>query len=473
MSPRRRRRAGLTLGAGALLLLALGIRAHNVVHYPIAWGFDAPWNWEYIAALAESWALPAPDAFWSAAHPPLFYYLGGAVARGPAGGEKLAVFLWMRSLMAGAGLATIALAVALVRRVDPGNRRRAWLAAGLLLFLPVHVYMSAMLSEELLVALWISLVVVGLARECAGSRAAPAGGEAPDRRRRGELGRDLALGAAAGLAMMTKATGALAVGLATGIPALLGLLRGDPRRGLVRALRVGAVAAPLGAWFYLRNLVSYGYLYPHGLEVHSLMFRMPPGDRSPLDYLRFPLETFTGPDLASPPMTGSVWGSTYASAWSDPHGIFLPAEGAVLDLVVRLLLVLGLLPTGAFLVGALRGVRRLARQPAGPDLPLLALVAATLAGYVYFTWRNPFFVVHKASFLLGLGVPFAYYASETLARWTDPRKGGLRAGAVRTLLVAGVLAVSVAFSFGVFFRRAEPPGIDWTPTEEAWSPEGA
>ena len=33
----------------------------------------------------------------------------------------------------------------------------------------------------------------------------------------------------------------------------------------------------------------------------------------------------------------------------------------------------------------------------GPDLPLLLLVALTLLGYVFFTWRNPWFAAIKGT----------------------------------------------------------------------------
>ncbi len=46
------------------------------------------------------------------------------------------------------------------------------------------------------------------------------------------------------------------------------------------------------------------------------------------------------------------------------------------------------------------------------------LVALTLAGYVVFTWNNPWFATVKASYLLGISIPFAYFASDVLADWT-------------------------------------------------------
>ena len=91
----------------------------------------------------------------------------------------------------------------------------------------------------------------------------------------------------------------------------------------------GLSASLFGGWYYLWNLYAYGYLYPHGLEVHSVMFRMPPGEREILDYLRFPISTFTDPQLLSPSLLRSVWGSTYVTLWFDGHRSFLPNESAI------------------------------------------------------------------------------------------------------------------------------------------------
>ena len=78
------------------------------------------------------------------------------------------------------------------------------------------------------------------------------------------------------------------------------------------------------------------------------------------------------------------------------------------------LLLLGLLPAAAFAAGLTSGARRALREPRGPDAPMLLLVALTLAGYVAFTWGNPWFATLKGSYLLGLCVPFGFYASEAL-----------------------------------------------------------
>ena len=49
------------------MLLAVGIRVHNALHYPADWGFDAAANCRYIYRLSEDGALPHPAAGWSTA----------------------------------------------------------------------------------------------------------------------------------------------------------------------------------------------------------------------------------------------------------------------------------------------------------------------------------------------------------------------------------------------------------------------
>ncbi|MEE9606616.1 MAG: hypothetical protein V3U03_02675, partial [Myxococcota bacterium] len=121
------------LPAALLTLVALAMRIHNAIRYPADWGFDATFNWQYIYALTNDWSLPDPSAGWATGDPPLFYYGAALVMRGlRAVGAIDATVLVLPLLSALEGLAIAALAVLLVRRADPGNTRRAWLAGGLL-----------------------------------------------------------------------------------------------------------------------------------------------------------------------------------------------------------------------------------------------------------------------------------------------------------------------------------------------------
>ena len=439
--------AGLALAA-----VGVAMRVNNAVRYPPRWGFDAMFNERYVRRLMESWALPAPDADWSTAHPPLYYYLSAAVGRILDHGDSLMTIVPTRLVGTLAGLATIALAVALVRRVDPERPRRALLAAALLLFLPVHIYMSAMLNEEILASAFVSAALVATAWPLA------------RRDRDRDWLRAAGIGLAAGLALLTKLSGllvAIAAALSYGIEGLY-------RRRFLAALRcaalVGGVALLVGGWYYLRNLAVYGYLYPQDLTTHSVMFEMPPGARSIGDYFRVPLATWTDPQPLAPDLLRSIWGATYVSAWYEGHGHFLPAGNPAAKRMGTLILVLALLPTAAFAAGIGRGVRRALGAPDGPDTPLLCLVILTLAGYVAFTWSNPWFATVKASYLLGLSVPFAFYASEALASWTEGR--GVGALCVWGGLAALLLAVCTTFTYGLgLWELTGPgilPGLDWS-----------
>ena len=440
----------LVLGGVLLVLVASIVRINNAIRFEAGWGFDGGANWDYIVRLRESWALPAPDAFWSAYHPPLFYYVAGATARVLEPFGKLSSVAGIRIASAALGILAIAYGVALVRRADPGNDRRAGIALGLMLFLPAHIYMSAMLSPELMVASFTMLVTAGVAAEQVGESASE----------RSSLYRAVLLGALAGFAFLTKLTGVLVIGVAGLAMLLSGWRRGELQRAVPRAALFGAVAAGVGGWFYARNLIGWGYLYPHALPVHEIMFSMPPGERSLMDYVYVPLATFSDPQVLAPDLLHSVWGSTYVTLWFDGHRHFLHHSGALLSSAGTAILVLALLPTCAFFVGVARGLKRAARRLEGPDTPLLLLLGVTLAGYVLFTWQNPWFVTLKASFLLGLCLPFAYYSSEVLGDWSAPE--ARLSKLVWVLLVALLLCILAVFTYGLVFSNPGPPGIEWT-----------
>ena len=350
-----------------------------------------------------------------------------------------------------AGLVAIAVAVLLVVRLDPRNLRRAVIAAGLLLFLPVHVYVSPMLGEELLVVMWTSLALFH-AVPLLGDAAAQPGTESL------ALGRASLVGSLAGLAMLTKLSGVLVLAAIVGTLLVGGLRRRDWSPVLARCAVMLGVAIVVGGWFYLRNWFAFGYLYPQDLSVHGQIFDMPPGSRSWLDYLRFPVATFLDPQLLNPDLLHSVWGSTYATVWFDGHRHFLARSDAVTRIGL-LICVLALLPTAAFLAGVFRAARRALREPGGVDTLLVAMIAATFAGYVAFTWGNPWYVTLKGSYLLVLSLPFAVYASESLSLWT--RQTGARAIAIHLALAALVLLVVVTFTIGPFLTKGDGPGLPW------------
>jgi 4-amino-4-deoxy-L-arabinose transferase-like glycosyltransferase len=428
------------------------MRIHNAIAYPQRWGFDGLFNERYVGRLLESLALPAPDSDWSTAHPPLFYYLSAGLGRLLQVSDSLETIIPTRIASSLAGLAMVGLAFWLVRRAAPEDPRRAFLTAGLVLFLPVQIYMSAMLNEEILAATFTSIALCAVCAEVM-------------RRDPGQRAwlRDAGIGLVAGLALLTKLTGVLVIGTAVAAYLWIGVRERRLASSLRRGALVAIVALLVGGWFYGRNLALYGYLYPQDLSTHSLMFSMPPGERHLSDYLYIPLATFTDPQVLNADLLESVWGSTYVTLWYEGHGHFLPKNEPAVGRLGMVLLILALLPTVAFGIGFVRAVRRGLRDPHSPEAPMAMLVGLTLAGYVVFTWNNPWFATVKASYMLGISLPFAYFASDVLSDWM--RGSGDRAIAIGIVLGVLLVAICAAFTTDIGLWDLTPhgalPGLQW------------
>ncbi len=446
-----RSKRGMFLLAGVALLVGIAMRIQNALEYTLLWGFDSYFNWQYIVYLTKTWTLPAPDALWSSAHPPFYYYFNTVIVRLLDNPNRAFNVITLRFVTTLAGLVTVGMAYAVVRRADPDNWGRALLAGGLILFLPVHIYMSAMLTEEIFVTALISLTLAGLTWEFTN----PSGSYTKLRFAAG-------LGVIVGLAFLTKLTGVLIAVAAAGAYLVDGWRKGALVPALQRASILVLMTALVGGWYYARNLLQYGYLYPHGLQTHKIMFTMPPGVRHLSDYFYLPLATWTDPQVLHPDLLRSVWGSTFASMWFDGHRVFLPRDVPAVTRAGTFILTLALLPMSALAVGIWRGVKRALTSPKNPDTLFLLIGGITIAGYLYFTWRNPWFVTLKASFLLSLSIPFAFYTSETLDRWLH-RKGPGKI-VVAGVLIALTLAITCTFTYSEIFwntHHMTKPGVVW------------
>ena len=433
-----------TIAGAIVAVLGVGMRLHNAFAYPVGKGFDAAANWEYIAALLERWQLPDPAAIWAASHPPLFYWIAGALGAVITDGSESALVPWIRLVGAALGLMAIAWGWQTVRALDV-DPRRLFFVASIPLLLPVHIYTSAMLNEEIVAAAFVSFALLALLHSRRNET--PAWSEV------------VLVGMLAGLAFLTKVSGILVIAAAGATYALDGWRRGALANGLARAITVVSIGSLVGGWFFAHNLAVYGYIYPYKLDVHAIMATMPPGERTLFDYVYFPLASVLAPVVLGPDLVRSVWGGTYATLWFDAHHHFLPRPTPALVQWGAALTALGMLPTAAFAIGVARGIRRAVLDARAPDLPLLLALGLTLAGYVVFTFRNPWFPTAKASYLLGLSFPFAYYASEVLAEWTRP--GRLWGALTRFWLGFLAVLIVLTFSHGLLFEKHDDPGVPW------------
>jgi tetratricopeptide (TPR) repeat protein len=383
-----------------VIAAAVAVRAWNALLGPLTWGYDAWGHVAYTIFLDLYRAVPWADQGWSYFHPPLHYAVGWALAQF-GNGELL-----VRGLAVWGGLASLSTsgcAAYLANRITPERPDLVMGAFAAVAFLPAHLFMSPMPGNEMTLTALTSLTLAVLV--AFGSRSG-----------RGLWG-DVALGVLLGLALLTKFTGLIALGVVIASIGVWTALaeRPDWRRAVARAARIGVLALLVCAPYYARNLQTFGTPFQLSRDfalVRSVEGGQPPGSRHWTDYLRFSPRMFSDPNPLQPHLLGSVFGTVYLNVWAD---VFresdveraLVAEESGLQSTTAMA-VAGLFPTALVLFGVgcmardvARGRRRAVYVPVG------LLAGASVAAFVFFTWQVPIWSALKSSYLLGLSLPFA------------------------------------------------------------------
>jgi tetratricopeptide (TPR) repeat protein len=445
-------RAWLVAGWVVAIGVATGVRVWNALAGPLMWGYDAWGHVAYVLFLDLYRAVPWADQGWSYFHPPLHYALGWVLAQ--AGSAEL-LMRGLSLLSRAASLGVAGLAAWLARAVHPERPGLALVAFVAVACLPVHYYLSPMPGNELTEALLTAATLCVFV--------------ANERRPRPTLLGSVAVGALAGLCLLAKFSGLLVLLVVCACLALRPLLRGawgcDARAAATRAAVVACVALLLSAPYYGRSVLAFGTPFQLSRDfalVTSVERDQPPGVRSWRDYASFPLRAFREPNPLAPHLLHAVWASVYLNVWADTYresdvARALEAERGERRSTTWMAL-LGLLPTGLAGVGgslalrdAWRGRRRFAY------LPLLVQTAASLGAFAVFSWQVPIWSALKASYLLGLSLPFALFLARGLEGLASlpvawPRR------VVPPLLVGVAAAASAVAATGwVLPRRADAP----------------
>lgn len=379
--------AGLLAG----LALVVAWNAYSLNHER---GYDGPAHIEYADTVAKDWRLPGKEVR-GYYNPPLFYVLAGLTNR--LGEDVLGLSPEEKLTQGWNGLLLLASAVLLLyaaRLVFPGRRTLHVAALAFFCLVPVTTRTAAMFHPEPL-DLFLSLAGLTLAarmliRRSFGRRPAAV------------------LGLVLGLAQLSRTFGIYASASVGTVFLLAALWRYAPRRQLLRALAVAALAAALvtGPW-YLRQAIRYT----------NPIFDQPTVDkplweRRPLSFYLDPglPEVFTQPVRTS--YLNRLVPTAYTELWGDYFGIWVwnstvqgkPDRGQLWDL--RAQSVVGLLPTLLALLGMLALLRRallrrgIAREPA-PAL-FAAQAVFGLLGFLYFAvgYPTPDGDVIKSTFML-------------------------------------------------------------------------
>jgi len=453
---RRSRLAAALLSPKAMLVTVMAAWAvvftSNWMKAGFLLGFDVKAHIAYIEYLLENRCLPPVKAGWECHQPPLFYVLGAmvlAAARSALSGMQAILSVKIVPFLAGAGQAVLAYFAS--DRLFQGRRAAVTAAVIFTVLVPMNVYMSGYISNESPAGFTAGLCLVAALAVLGRDKAGP---------------RHFAiLGAAMGLAVLTKATGLVTAAAASAV-VFYHLLCERPRRA-IRILGCTAgtalVAAVFGGWFYMRNLAEHGTLVVlpwHGGIGYE--WWQDPGFHTPGYFFQF------GGVFAHPCFSSfySFWDSIYATFWGDwlcggmnGYDARPPWNYAWMAAVLPLAVPAVLFLAAGFciaLVKAFRGDRR------------RLLIAGTVAALGYslldLNLSVPYHGHAKAFFCLAGLIPAALLFAEGVT-WLLSKLAGLE----RTVASAvfwgwlGALAFAV---FAAFFLSAGEPQLYF---HKAWA----
>ena len=402
-----------------------GVRLWNGFTGPMLRGYDDHGHVGYVLYLDLYRAIPWADQGWSYFHPPLHYLFGWLLAQ-LRSAEALLHGLALLNGLSSLAIAWIASRV--VRLAIPDRADLSLVAFVSVGLLPVYLYTSTMAGNEITAAFFgTAAFALLVSNEC---------------REEPSIRVDALVGLLFGLALLSKVSAALTLA-AAGLVLGLRLLRTrELGRIVVRGVVVAGIALVVASPYYVRNVVEFGSPFkmsrdnPHVVRLES---QQPPGSRTWRDFVYVPLATLSDPNPRSEHLLHSVWGSAYAQTWADtrlswetlpeehqPHLASLRSWMAILGLGPTFWVVLG---AGLALVDVARGRRR------AVTLPRFCLAGVSLASFVYFAIAAPQFSALKASYLLGLTLPFAVFLARGLEGVGDGSRGLWRALAAMVVVV--------------------------------------
>ena len=400
------RAAGERAALAALLLAYLLLAAAFAALTPAWQNPDEPAHYNYAAQVARAGCCPVIElGDWDSAYldelkaarfaperlarldtvqyedhqPPLYYLLAAPIYQ-LSGGSLLALRLF--SALLGAGVVLCAYLVA--RAMLPERPAVALGAAALVAFLPQHLAMMASANNDALAELLIGVGLLLAVLHVKGARV-PA----------------WALGSAAGLIFVTKASG-----YPTAALLLLAVILRHRRSALPHAAAFLIPALALGALWWLRNLGVYGVPDFLGLAAHDRVVVGQPRTADAVAAVGLGQHLYSGLQ------------TTFNSFWGQFGWMALPLQGWMYRLFQALTLAgLAGLAVGRFALPRLK-------PPPGQRQAWLLLglaLALALLAYVYY---NTEFIQFQGRYLYPALIPFALLLAlgvDNLGRWLLPR----------------------------------------------------
>ncbi len=408
--------------------------------------------------IMQTGTLPDKNTCFQCYHPPVFYWISAmvgniAVSLGVSLYHQLKLFQFISCLY---GILTVGVIYLILRKLPLSDFSR-WIAFSTVCFLPRHIYMSAMHSNDTISYLFValSLYVLLLAIE-----------------KRFALSILLVLSVVVSTALFTKYTAFALLPVIFVVFALVFFKnRIVPRKRFVLSL-LAATLIPvlLLAAYVIGNMKDYGSPLPWNINQLD-PGKVLPRDSAGLDFYSFkPWESITDP-LLVPGKMHSFWTLVYTGMWSDNEPKFLyyvdpdkawwpryfdwlygrvpdfPGEHPSLSILTRWteagLIALGIFPLLFMMLGIYRFLSECWKNPARPEetdviamsiFPVLML--GNMAIMVMLALRLPVFSSMKASYFLNSLPAFAVLLSLGLMRCENNKTLRRTIGAVFIALFA-------------------------------------
>lgn len=442
-------------GLRVLLLAAAALHLAIVIACPRSFGYVYDFYPTAVAYVYDHHALPPPEACWICAHPPLFWIVGTpfyAVGMWiSAGNREIAE----RALCVLPLLCNVWIIFSCYQLLRLYRRRglSLWFGTGLCALLPCLAISACAPESDILLTALMTAGLVQVARVQLADRP--------------QLHHAFAIGALAGLALLTKYSGVLLL-FAAGLVYVAGAWRTrSPIKWMQHACIASCSAALICCAQYGYNWVSRHELLPangsaaSGFAVFDLTERRKNFEHYDFSSLRIReavalFDAQTPGSLDEQPVYASVWTSLHALAWTDMsifsvhsrHGDpSLPyADKRIPQPLIAWLLTLGLLPSALALFGGSRGWLSAQRWP------LLAYTAASLATYAWWFLAQDSWAL-KTKYILFLLPIYALLASDGFERVLKlPGRAGALTASATLVGLCGLF--TCAASYIVIFALA-------------------
>jgi hypothetical protein len=437
------------IAAVVFFILAAGLRLLLFWANPPENAFDD--HFEPILLIMENGAVPSKEECWECFQPPFFYLISAATGNVVRAledvneAQQLKLFQFLPCLY---GILTVFLIYSILGRVNLSDFART-LAFGMICFLPRHIYMSAMHTNDtlsyLLVTLCVYLLLViidrrfitvntGKVRDLSTSGQVPPSFGPPTDLKTSIL--IMALTVVTVLALYTKSTALVLLPMmaVVCVYAFARRLVVFDKRTIASCAILLSVPATVVGSAVVSDISAYGRPLPLNIELLDVSLTQPPG-KDDLSFFNFkPWTTIKSPILG-PGNIDSFWTLIYSRLWFDMEPMFLqytdpdddwwdayddylnrhdryewPIKSS-LSVFTRLtgstLIALGIVPLLLTITGigrALFGKWAIWSETDPQEVIkvqlFVILLIFNLAGVIFHTFRHPFYSFMKAAFLL-------------------------------------------------------------------------